>query len=121
MPQQAKDVCCHEEADSRIHVPTLYVLLMVTGPAKTGHVGTQNLPFFTLLLLIMSYSFKLWPQHFQPYSNKTLASLCKLQNAKHLLLYQDMTCYVTGCSLCPHVLFSQAQHYVCLFRAQLKK
>ena len=62
--------------------------------------------------IITFYPNILWQWKFQHLVQIYLALWCRLQNQNILFQYWDMTFRVTGCSLCPHALFSQAQSQI---------
>jgi len=75
--------------------------------------------FFNISKLITFYSNMLWQWNFQHLVRIYLALWCRLQNENILFQNWDMTFRETGCSLCPHALFSQAWSQIALVLTQI--
>jgi len=94
-----------------------FILSYVTEPAKTGQLGTWFLP----TLIITFYPNMLWQWNFRYLIQIYLVLWCRLWYENILFQYWDMTFRETGCSLCPHSLFLQAQSHILLLIRQICK
>jgi len=65
MSESERGVSHFREIPTKQYYYIVLMSIIVTGPAKIGHVGSQNLTIFKLLLLVTFYSNMAWPHNFQ--------------------------------------------------------
>ena len=95
-----------------VYMHTMCIWDRICENRACGHMILAN--FFSLSQHITFYPNMLWQCTFQHLVQIYLALWYRLQNENILFQYWDMTFRETGCSLCPHALFSQAQSHICL-------